>query len=125
MAIRSKRQYFLTNRVEIDAPALHVANVAKMTRLRRAMPDEDVAIRQLAALHTRQEILDVVHIEIAERLHVDGLRSDAALGTRRERVVAAVDIQLAVGAAELDACSGDAWHERRFEGRSQVLRILQ
>ena len=83
------------NRIEIDAAPLHVADVAEMARLRGAMPDQHVAVGQLAAFYAFQEILHVVHIEVARRLHVHRLRTAAhrrgdlpeVVNQQRQRVI--------------------------------------
>src|ERR1017187_1099085 len=56
----SERQDLLAHRIEVDPPLLHIRNIAQMRSLRRAMPDQHVAIGPFAGAHALQEVAHMV-----------------------------------------------------------------
>src|ERR1019366_411056 len=72
---RLERENLLANRVEIDAPLLHVGDVAQVRSLRRAVTDQHVAVGTFARLHAVQEVLNVVLVEVGRSLHDGWLRA--------------------------------------------------
>src|ERR1039458_1334913 len=84
----SERQDLLAHRIEVDPPLLHIRNIAQMRSLRRAMPDQHVAIGPFAGAHALQEVAHMVLVEITERFHGDRLRAPAY---RDELEISAID----------------------------------
>ena len=74
-----------------------------MRGLRRAMPHGDVTLGQLARAAGLQEVLHVFFHQI--RMALQHHRRGAALG-REELELRAIDSQVALRAAELDALAG-------------------
>jgi drug/metabolite transporter (DMT)-like permease len=59
-----ERQNFFAQRIEIDAPPLHIADISEVRCLRRAMADQYVPVRQFAAAHAFEKIVHVIEIEV-------------------------------------------------------------
>ena len=93
-----------------------------MRRLRRAVADEHVSVGQFARAHALQEVLDVIEIQVARRLHHGGLR---VAPDRVEFVARAIDPQAALGAAQLHGVPGDAGNQRGFERGRELRRVFQ
>src|ERR1035438_9434405 len=119
---RLEREDLLANRVEIDAPLLHVGDVAQMRRLRRAVTDQHVAVGQFARLHAVQEVLNVILVDVGGSPHYRGLRTAP---NWREFVVLPINIEPPQRTAKLNPLARDAGDQRGFKCGGELLRVFQ
>ena len=125
--LRSERQDFLSQWIEIEPPSLNIGDVAQVRSLGRAMTDEDVAVRPLSRPNALEEISDMIEGQGIRpwplfSIYDDGL-SASAFGVKLE--VPAIDQKPSFGSADLDGSTGDPRGECCLESCGEFRRIFE
>ena len=80
---RLERQNLFAHRVEIDAPLLHVGDIAEVRACAERWPISTSPLGSLRDFTQSRKFSHVIHIDVARRLHDDGLSAAAHRGEGR------------------------------------------